>query len=348
MSSTPAHGFMQLGIKPLRPKRKNHDRSWPGRPKVSACLSSNFPWEIIFTFIQQHQRSVIILQMVNKALYNTISSQHIFWTNWFNRNMFTKSYLTKKVIDPLYPHLSLYKCSVTGVPMHTGFYLANQPDGFIPYVRRVFSLIYGTRCGMCGCRHRHEIYWSLRMRVCKLCMAQNTISSQSLYQKYGVDYSDLSSEIAGRVFYFNMAVHYTNDRFAYHNASTVDLRNKSLQYMFWLPHLSTILDLPALRAEHSRKRDAAKRLTAAVFRLYIITQRVRYNDRHSVDCVLLSVYRNEKRRMAYPYKRFVANGGTEWAFPDSPISKKCKYTTRNGEGTDRLYRRLSDWEDFVV
>jgi hypothetical protein len=63
---------------------------------------------------------------------------------------------------------------------------------------------------------------------------------------------------------------------------------------------------------------------------------------------MLSLYRNEKRRMTNPYRRFMVNGGVEWGFPEPPHSKKCKYTFRNHEGTDRLFRRLTAWEDFVV
>ena len=58
-------------------------------------------------------------------------------------------------------------------------------DFFTSNVRRA------TRCSMCGCRYRHEPYWSLRMRVCRLCMEANTVSSEELCFKYWVDYSDL-------------------------------------------------------------------------------------------------------------------------------------------------------------
>jgi len=327
--------------------KKRHSRTWPLRPKVSACLSSNFPWEIIFSFIQNHHRSVILLQMVNKSLYNTIKTNHLFFTNWFKRNSYPSSYLVTKVVDPLYPELKLFKSGLTGLPIHTGAPPASL-ENFTSYIRRLYALMHGTCCSMCGCRRRHDSYWSLRMRVCKLCMQQNTISSQTLHAKYGVDFTDIASEVAGKVFFFTHSVQVSEDRFAFHNATSLDISNKRLLYFFWLPHLQKILDLPALRMQQSQRKEAATKLTAALKRVYIISQRERYKDRHSVDCVLLSLYKNERKRLAQPYKRFVAKGNHEWSFAEPPFSKKCKYTFRNGESTERLYRRLSDWADYAV
>ena len=344
-----AHGVRHTAIKPLKPQKRTHARSWPHRPKVSACLSANFPWEIVLSFVQGHHRSVIILQMVCRSLYHSITTNHLFWSDWYSKNNYPHHFLIKKVEDAAYPALSLFKASLTGLPMHTAPFLHLLHDAnFTSYVRRLFALMHGTRCGVCGCRRRHEPYWSLRMRVCKLCMAQNTISSQTLFQKYGVDYSDIAADIAGRVFYFNMSVNVVNDRVSFSEALPHEMRNKAVQYMFWLPHLSKILDLPTLRMEQLKRREAGSRITAALKRVYIISQRIRFRDRHSVDCVMLSLYRNEKRRLTNPYRRFFVNGGVEWGFPEPPHSKKCKYTFRNQEGTDRLFKRLSDWEDFVV
>lgn len=336
---------MDLHIKPLKP-RKTHNRSWANRPKVSACLSSNFPWEVVLSFVQSHHRSVIILQMVSRSLYNSIKTHHIFWCSWYANQVTARNFLRLKVVDPRYPSLNLFKAGLSGLPLHMGPF--SQDEAFTSYVRRLFALMHGTRCGMCGCRHRHDVYWSLRMRVCRLCMTQNTISSQTLFRKYGVDYNDISAEISGKVFYFKTSVAVSNDSVAFHEAEPNEMRNKTTLYMYWLPHLQQILDLPTLRAQQLKRREAASRLTAIVRRVYIITQRIRFCDRRSIDCVVLSLYKNEKRRVTSPYWRYHANDSAEWAFPAVPFCKMTKHFFRNKESNGSLHKRLADWEDFPV
>ena len=348
-------------MRSLRPKSRKKDRVWGNRPKVSSCLSKNFPWEVVIGWLKMHPRSMIILQMVDRNLRHTIQTNDLMWTEWFNRSVRSKSFLNRGVSDPLFPQLKLYKYELTGIPVHIGLNRGNasQSDTFDPdfntyftkYVIRAFALMHGTRCGVCGCRHRHEAYWSLRMRVCKLCMAENTITGWTLFNSYGVDYTDIISLIARKVFYYSANLNMGMEKVAFYDFRASDIRNKSLQYMFWLPHLSKLLDLPALRVDQVNKKSAATLLTSVVRRHWIACQRVLFADkkaRHSIDCLTVTLFRNERKRVAVPYKKFMLSGGPEWGFPEPSFSKECKYTARNGEPVQRLFRRLAEFEDCVI
>ncbi len=349
-----------VATRSMQPKKKNKDRQWKNKAKVSSRLSKDFPWEIVLRFLKGHPRSLILLQMVDKNLYNLISTDHTFWLGVFKREIRHTAYCVRAIKDSIYPNLRLWKPSLTGLPVHNGP-LRGDPDDsslgfafdtcFTSYVRRVFALKHGTRCGMCGCRHRHDLYWSLRMRVCRLCMVNNTISGEALSRKYGVDYSDMIMQHKGKFFYYSCNLSNSEDRVSMHNMTRTDVNNRNTTLMFWLPHLKKFLDFHALYQEHAVRKKAAVVLTNAVRKRWMLQQRNIFGTKkahYSIDCLLLAIYRNEKKRFTNPYGSASAPGGPAWAFSDYPRSGLSKVAARNEENLTVFYRLLWEYEDCVV
>ena len=346
--------------RPMEPKKKSKDRKWKNRPKVSSNLSKDFPWEVVLRFLHGHARSLILLQMVDKNLNHLISTDHKLWVSIFKREIKFQAYCIRTVQDPMYPNLRLWKPHLTGLPVYNGP-LRGDPDdsslgfafdtSFFSYVRRVYALLHGTRCGLCGCRHRHEAYWSLRMRVCRLCMEANTISGEALSRKYGVDYSDMLVKHKGQFFFYTCNINNNDDRISVHHVTRADVHARNTTYMFWLPHLRKFLDLPSLYKQQNERRNAGSVLSRAVRRRWLTLQRNIFGTKkahYSIDCLLAVIYRNEKKRFTHPYGVAVAPGGPAWAFSDIPRSGKPKLTLRNGENITLFYRLVSEYEDWVV
>ena len=224
-------------------------------------------------------------------------------------------------------------------------------ETFSSYVRRVFALKFGTKCGLCGCRHRHDVYWSLRKRVCRLCMESNSISGELLSRKYGVDYSDMLIKHKGEFFFYTCNNTCGNDdRISAHGMTRAELQLKSSTYMFWLPHLKTFLDFPALYQRQNERRQAAVLLSSVVKRRWGVHQQHVFGTskaNYSIDCLLLTLYRNEKKRVTHPYGAAVSPGGPNWAFSDNH-AKYLKFTSRNQLPVTRFHRLMVDYEDWVV
>lgn len=344
----------------MRLKRSARCRQWARRPKVAACLSKDFPWEVVLRFLRFHPRSLILLQMVDKNLRHLLTTDHLFWLSVFNREMKNTAFCNRSVSDPHYPQLKLWKYGLHGLPVHVGPVWGDTeplPEGFnvafTSYVRRAYALMHGTRCGLCGCRYRHELYWSLRMRVCRLCMRANVISGDELSLRYGVDYSDLLVRHKGRFFFFSsVACCVRNDC-----VPTVDgihgmMRQSMPVYLFWVPHLKNLVDLPAMYRLQAERRMAVGRLVGAVRRLWVTSLRLTFSTSRagsSIDSLVIELYRNEKRRIAYPYGLpRVCAGGPAWVFPDRPRSGQCKVTARTSMDVARFRRLMNDLEDCVV
>lgn len=343
----------------MEPKKRKRDRQWKNRSKVSPNLSKDFPWEVVLRFLKDHYRSLILLQMVDKNLNHLISTDNKLWLSIFNREIRHTAYCIRSIRDPIFPNLRLWKPHLTGLPVYTGPLRGDHDDSslgsafdacFSSYVRRVFALKFGTRCGLCGCRHRHEVYWSLRKRVCRLCMENNTISGEALSRKYGVDYSDMLLQHKGKFFFYTCSNPGSDDRVSLHGLNKAELHLKNPTYMFWLPHLKTFLDLPSLYKQQNERRQAAILLTIAVKRRWNLSQRHLFATakiNHSIDCLLHSLYRNEKKRLTSPFGVVVSPGGPNWAF-NAIKERSSKFTLRNKESVARLNRLMLDYEDCVV
>lgn len=340
----------------MEPKRRNRDRQWKHRPKVSSNLSKDFPWEIVLRFLNNHSRSLILLQMVDKNLKHLISTDNKLWLIKFNKEIKHTAYCVRSIQDPMYPNLRMWKPHLTGLPVYIGPLRGDSDESslgfgfdacFSSYVRRVFALKHGTRCGMCGCRHRHDLYWSLRMRVCKLCMEGNTISGELLSRKYGVDFSDMLAKHKGKFFFFSTSVA-NDDRISVHGMTKTDIQVRNSTYMFWLPHLRKFLDLSTLCQQQTARRQAAELLSSVVKRQWGTLQRNIYGTvkaHYSVDCLLLTLYRNEKKRLTHTTYNATAPGGVSWSFGCGGVSK---FTLRNGEANSLFHRLVVDFEDYVV
>lgn len=341
----------------MEPKKRNRDRKWRNRPKVCSGLSKDFPWEIVLRFLSRHSRSLILLQMVDKNLNNLITTDHKLWLDTFKREIKSHAYCIRSITDPVYPGLKLWKPQLTGLPVYAGP-LPGESDAsslapgfqaeFSSYVRRVFALKHGMRCGMCGCRYRHDPYWSLRMRVCRLCMENNTISGVLLSKKFGVDFSELLARFPGKFFFYGCHSYLSDDRVSTHGMSKADLHNST--YIFWMPHLRKLLDFPALYQQQQQKKRAGVVLSNAVKRRWMMAQQNLYVTKkasYSIDCLLVTLYRNEKKRFEKPYGVYVTEGGPTWAFPEHP-RKNFKITSRTGKGLQSYFRMLAEFEDFVV
>ena len=350
-----------LTTRRMEPKRRNRDRQWKHRTKVSSNLSKDFPWEVVLRSVKGHARSMILLQMVDKNLRNLIQTDHVFWLQLYKKEMASYAYAVRSVIDPLYPDFKLWKNSITSMPVYTGPLRGDHDDHKLPpgfdatfssYVRRVYALKHGTRCGVCGCRYRHEPYWSLRMRVCRLCMEGNTVSGDMLCRKYGVDYSDVIAQYHGKIFYYKCRTLFSDDRVSMHCMHERDITHtNSTCYLFWLPHLRQFLDLPSLYKTQIERKKAASLLSGIIQRRWIQEQQHVFCTRkssYSIDCLMVMLYRNDKKRVAQRYGSRIFCGGIEWKFPEYPRNGVSKVMMRNGMCNTRYYHVLVEFEDWVV
>lgn len=349
-----------IATRKMEPKKRNKDRQWRNRPKVSSNLSKDFPWEVVLRFVKGHARSIILLQMVDKNLKNLIQTDHKFWLETYRKEISSHAFAVRSVKDPIYPNLRLWKPHLTGLPVYAGG-LKGDPDDhklipgfeamFSSYVRRVYALKYGTRCGMCGCRYRHEPYWSLRMRVCRLCMENNTISGELLCRKYGVDFSDIIASHHGKFFFYSCSVTFAEDRVSMHGMAECDVTRKGSTYLFWLPHLRQFLDFPALYQKQQEKKRAAEALGSIVKRRFIQEKQHLYFTRkshYSIDCLMVVLYRNDKKRITHPYGSGTFGGGPAWLFPEHPRGSSSKVLLRNKINISLYYRLAAEFEDCVV
>ena len=356
-----------MQLRDIKSKRKTRDRAWQLRKnKVPPRIARDFPWEIVVRFLQRHPRSLILLQMVDRNLRQVLRADNSLWATVYSHHFFHRSYLSHRVRDPAFQALTLYKQSANSVAYHVGPVPGKtypptvspasipDPEVFADYVRRWLALLYGTRCGLCGCRFRHDIYWSLRMRVCHLCMAHNTISADALLDKYGLAHGEILTDIAGKVFYYQLRVSLTEDRAEFHGVRRKDLMERRQPYMFWLPHLRQIYDLEALRQGQRDRKAAAARLCAQWKRIWVFRQRVAFaaegQRRRSIDCLLISLYQNEKRRLLRPYRAAwccsgLASNAVDWAFPDKSFCGTPRHYARTRETASALVRRMVEWED---
>lgn len=207
-------------MRPLK-RQRGRDRKWAMRPKVSACTSVDFPWEVVMGFVRGRARSVILMQMVSKGVRQTLLSDHLFWQRLFARDFHVKAYLYQRVRDPRFPELRLWKADLTSLARYIGplhIYASAKEEQLPPkealtsYICKWFALQYGPRCGVCGCRHRHEPYWSLGMRVCRLCMAGNSLSAYEMSRDYALEYTAVASKARHRIWYYSVAAGLGEDR----------------------------------------------------------------------------------------------------------------------------------------
>ena len=356
----------------MEPKKRNKDRQWKRKVKVSPNISKDFPWEVVLRFLDGHARSLILLQMVDKNLNHLITTDDKLWVGIFKREIKSHAYCVRSISDSMYPNLRLWKPHLTGLPVYVGPLRGDSDDcklgsdfdaSFSSYVRRVFALKHGTRCGMCGCRYRHEPYWSLRMRVCRLCINDNTVTGEVLSRKYGVDYSDMLVKHKGKFFFFNITTSNSDDRVSLHGMTKSDVVSRFSVHMFWLPHLRKFLDFPALYQQQVERRQAAVVLSNAIKRRWNVASRKVFGTvkaHHSIDCLLVALQRNEKKRLINPYGSSGSSGsssssgisgnpsGPAWCFPEHPHGGKCKLSARTGVDPTQYYRMMVDFDDSVV
>ena len=353
----------------MKRRRPPRTREWKRRDKVSACTSANFPWEVVFQILLvKSPRSLVLLQMVDKNLRSLLAAERTIWIRIFKRFLFSTAYLTNKVVSPEHPLLNLYKGGLNGIPVHMGR-IRTDPDGaslppefdasFASYVRKAFALHCVDRCGLCGCRHRHDAYWSLGMRVCQLCMADNTLSSWELVDKYGVHYFDIMRDISGKVFYFRLPASVKQHRVAFHTERSCQLMSKSSLslLMFWRPHLEKLLDLPALYREQRLRREATWYLCAVLRRSRVYRLRCEHAKRplRSPDCLVMALFGEERKRRCVPYKgrwemssSYFTPGDGSWAFWEAPRCGRSRHQRRHGERVEALASHIAKWEDIVL
>ena len=349
----------------LAPRRAATTRQWARRSKPSMWLIANFPWEVVFKHLQRHSRSLILMHMVNKHLAGLLRNDHALWLQVFKRDVYRGAHATSEVRQTRYPGLRLFKAGVTGIPMHHGSVRGDHDDHklapgfdqvFTAYVRRAFALQNGHRCGLCGCRWHHDPYWSLGMRVCKLCMAGNLVSSWELLDRYGVHYSDVARKLGhGRVFYFFQQFTVSSDHTPPYGALPADHFQKRHMWVFWRPHLAAVLDLPALYQEQKLRKAAAKFLSAVARRARVWVLRCEYGpggggERKSLDAMLIALNREERRSaVVQPWTGWRGDypsiGGPDWAFLGGSRSGRSRHETRWKESRHSLASFMFAWED---
>ena len=352
----------------MKRRRGPRSREWKRRDKVSACTSGLFPWEVVCGILERSSpRSLVLLQMVSRGVRAALLAEKAMWVRIFRRSLFSTAYLTTKVYSPEYPGLSLHKGGLNGIPVHMGR-IRTDPDGaslppefdeaFCAYTRKAFALTCVDRCGLCGCRHRHDAYWSLGMRVCRLCVADNSVSSWELVSKYGVHYYDIIRDITGKVFYYFLPASLGDPRMPLDGTLSLHVAAKWNLIMFWRPHREKVLDLPALYQEQGRRRGSALLVCALLRRLRVYSLR-REHARHALrspDCLVLRLFLEEKRRLCNPYTSKWANphisnykpGDGAWAFWDPPVCGKSRHQLRHGEPREAIAAHIAKWEDIVV
>ena len=353
---------------PMKRRKPPRTREWKRRDKVSACISALFPWEVVFQILfAKSPRSLVLLQMVSKSVRATLAAERMLWIKVFKRFVFTSAYNSVKVNSSEYPGLNLYKPVLTGVPVHMGR-IRTDPDGatlppefdesFCAYTRKAFALLSVDRCGLCGCRHRHEAYWSLGMRVCQLCMAENTISNWELVDKYGVHFYDIMRDISSKVFYFTMQATLSESRLAFHAAMDFQVMGKRPFIMFWRPHMDRLFDFPALYQEQKQRKISAMLLCAILRRqrVYVLRREHAKHPLRSPDCLVLKLFGEERRRVCCPYvskwrnpnATQINSGDGTWAFWEAPVCGKSRHHRRHGELKEALASHMHKWEDIVI
>lgn len=196
-------------------------------------------------------------------------------------------------------------------------------------------------------RYRHEPYWSLRMRVCRLCVEANTLSADELHRKYGVDYSDYVCDFKNKVFVFTLNTPSKDDRLSIYYKESGP---RQTIYLFWKPHLEKFLDLPALCQQQKRRKAAAVTLSAVLSRRYILHMRLIYGGRlqhHSIDSLLLALRRNERARHPHCFND-ACLGGPFWAFTERSHKGQCKFTARSGKPVVTFNAAMQGLVDSVV
>lgn len=334
-------------------------------------MMANFPWEMIFQHLITHPRSLILMQMVDKGLAWRLQSDHALWTQAFKRHIYRCSYLDRQVRQTRFPSLKLNKAGLLGVPVHTGAVRGDHDAGSLPpafdteftsYTRKAFALMFGHRCGLCGCRWHHDPYWSLGMRVCKLCMSNNLMTSWELLDRYGTHYADISKLIGhGRVFYFFHEFGPKQDILPPHCALPSDHINRRCMWVFWRPHLEKLIDLPALYTSQKERKMAAAVLTGVMRRARVFGLRLGVETLEnkaggkkrkwlSVDRLVMELYREERRSAALiPWRHsrtdFPSIGGGDWAFPGNPWCRQSRHEWRHKESRAAFTTFMFRWED---
>jgi hypothetical protein len=341
-------------------------------------MMANFPWEMVFHHLVSHPRSLILMQMVDKGLAWRLQSDHALWAQAFKKHIYRCSHLDRQVRQTRFPSLKLNKAGLLGIPVHTGAVRGDHdaqtlPEGFdvefTNYTRKAFALMWGHRCGLCGCRWHHEPYWSLGMRVCKLCMANNLMTSWELLDRYGTHYADISNLIGrGRVFYFFQEFGAKQDSLPPHCALPSDHTNRRCMWVFWRPHLEKLIDLPALYRDQKVRKAAAAFLTGVMrrARIFCLRRGVEVAEKRkrseggqeeekrwrwlSVDRLVMELYRDERRSTALvPWRLsrtdFPSIGGADWAFQGQPSCKQSRHERRHKVCRGAFVNFMFRWED---
>jgi hypothetical protein len=161
------------------------------------------------------------------------------------------------------------------------------PAEVLATYKKITRLQCVQRCGLCGTtRHPTQPFWTLGMRVCRYCLQENLVSHTVLAERYWVTVCDphkLSERhaatpeihlnfvdaIASRVFYLRdystarQRLEMTCDPLDFIQPRQ---RAAAVTWLFWRPHLQTLMDLSALEREARAKHRAAERVRAMVRR----------------------------------------------------------------------------------
>jgi hypothetical protein len=311
---------------PLKKRNPQYIRAWPHKKKVSSNLSREFPWEIILGHLKKDTQGIhalVMLQMVDKNLNQTITSNLPLWTELFKKYIYRSYFNTslRCMNDFRFQRLLLRTSINYPVPIHTGLIpgdpsYADQPDRnkeFSDYVRKAVALKIGKHCGLCGARHRHVPYWGLGMRVCSLCFAHNSISALSLYHDYGLHFMDIIRNHYEDIFYYEMSCNETDCRITFWNTNGMHkecsnnaLNSKGSHHMIWRPHLEKVMDLVKIKQDHKVRKEASQTLCSAIKRHWILLQRKKAasrSKRPSIDAFLINLNQNETKRLIHPYGR---------------------------------------------
>jgi len=212
---------------------------------------------------------------------------------------------------------------------------AEMRPSFEGYARKVLCLWHIGCCGVCGTRQgKQRAIWALNMRVCRGCWLENIVSHRTLLkvfsraclllahepnltcrvsvcQEYGVDLlkpvstggEPLYRLLQRKVFYIrNFMPPSSREQYTQGLADFPDNKSCVMLWLLWRPHLGTIVDLGARRAEYAAKREAAARLTAMVARRFAEVLRNSYVARQASVQVkrVWKLRHNEIRRQQLP------------------------------------------------
>jgi hypothetical protein len=155
-------------------------------------------------------------------------------------------------------------------------------------------------------------------------------------------------QVKGQVFYFTVCTSGSmkDDWVCMHySMKGSNQRSRSFRYLFWLPHLLDFIDLFALCQQQKQRKEAAQFLSSAVQRHWILIQRHHFAHKkhNSIDCLVLTMLRNEKKRLVIGYSR-----RPSWAFPERPRSGRAKFTARNQKPLSVLYLVIEYDSDVMV